>query len=260
LSPYLLIGIWVCILVYVWYHPAKIKSQRPRYLAHRGLFSTSSNVVENSLDAFKRAKDQGYGVELDVQMSTDDQLVVFHDASLMRMCGVDQLVQAMTSDELMKLKLMKSKSSICLFDEVLALNLPYLMIEIKPTKRRSETVQAVLHALSTYQEPYSICSFDPRIVLEVKRQAPSVERGLIMEAYLSNQTLSWGQRIVLEFALLCGVIRPHYLSFDVKHPSFVRSLYTTLKWPSAVWTIREQAQEDMLKSYQTLIFEQQDQR
>ena len=59
------------------------------HYAHRGLFDNASDAPENSLLAFKKAVDAGYGIELDVQLSKDNQLVVFHDASLKRMCGVD---------------------------------------------------------------------------------------------------------------------------------------------------------------------------
>ena len=59
------------------------------HYAHRGLFDNASDAPENSLLAFKKAVDAGYGIELDVQLSKDNQLVIFHDATLNRMCGVD---------------------------------------------------------------------------------------------------------------------------------------------------------------------------
>ena len=55
--------------------------------AHRGLHG--NGVPENSMTAFKLAVEKGYGVELDVQMTKDKQLVVFHDGNLKRVCGVD---------------------------------------------------------------------------------------------------------------------------------------------------------------------------
>ena len=59
------------------------------HYAHRGLFDNEGDVPENSLAAFKKAVDEGYGIELDVQLSKDKVPVVFHDAGLYRMCGVD---------------------------------------------------------------------------------------------------------------------------------------------------------------------------
>ena len=58
--------------------------------AHRGLFDNDTDAPENSLPAFRRAIEAGYGIELDVQLSKDGVPVVFHDASLERMCGVER--------------------------------------------------------------------------------------------------------------------------------------------------------------------------
>lgn len=50
---------------------------RPLVFAHRGL---SSLYPENSMVAFRAARDAGVpGVELDIHLSRDRRLVVFHD-------------------------------------------------------------------------------------------------------------------------------------------------------------------------------------
>ena len=48
--------------------------------AHRGLHG--EGVPENSLSAFARAAEAGYGIELDVQLSRDGTVMVFHDYTL----------------------------------------------------------------------------------------------------------------------------------------------------------------------------------
>lgn len=51
-----------------------------RVIAHRG---ASAYAPENSLEAFRRAVEQGAReIELDVQLSCDDELIVFHDPAL----------------------------------------------------------------------------------------------------------------------------------------------------------------------------------
>ena len=65
--------------------------------AHRGLHSRDKAVPENSLEAFRLAAEAGYGIELDVQLSKDGQVVVFHDNTLDRVCGVHGRVQAESS-------------------------------------------------------------------------------------------------------------------------------------------------------------------
>ena len=56
--------------------------------AHRGLHNREKGVPENSLAAFRRAAEAGYGAELDVHLTRDGRLVVIHDGDLERMCGV----------------------------------------------------------------------------------------------------------------------------------------------------------------------------
>ena len=57
------------------------------YYAHRGLHDNISDAPENSLAAFQKAVDAGYGIELDVQMTADGVAVVTHDTSLRRCTG-----------------------------------------------------------------------------------------------------------------------------------------------------------------------------
>ena len=67
-----------------------------RDYAHRGLHDNKSDAPENSMAAFKKAVDAGYGIELDVQLTRDRIPVVFHDESLKRVCGVDGNVRDYT--------------------------------------------------------------------------------------------------------------------------------------------------------------------
>ena len=55
--------------------------------AHRGLWNAAEGVPENSLPAFARAAEQGYAIELDIQITKDGRIVVFHDDMMKRMCG-----------------------------------------------------------------------------------------------------------------------------------------------------------------------------
>ena len=54
--------------------------------AHRGLWNET--LPENSMGAFENAVAHGYGIELDVHLSSDGKVMVFHDDTLTRMCGV----------------------------------------------------------------------------------------------------------------------------------------------------------------------------
>ena len=68
--------------------------------AHRGLHNREKGVPENSLMAFELAARGGFGMELDVQLTQDGQVVVHHDRSLGRTCGVERNIDEMTCQEL----------------------------------------------------------------------------------------------------------------------------------------------------------------
>ena len=67
--------------------------------AHRGYHDEQAKIPENSLSAFRRAVDCGYGAELDVHLTKDGELAVIHDESLKRMCGVEANVCDLTMEE-----------------------------------------------------------------------------------------------------------------------------------------------------------------
>ena len=71
-----------------------------RLYAHRGLHDNETNAPENSLNAFQKAVDAGYGIELDVQLTKDEIMVVCHDFDLKRICGADVKVRDLTFEEL----------------------------------------------------------------------------------------------------------------------------------------------------------------
>lgn len=52
--------------------------------AHRGLHSKTHGIPENSMSAFRAAIQKNYGIELDLHLTRDGELVVFHDDDLKR--------------------------------------------------------------------------------------------------------------------------------------------------------------------------------
>ena len=69
----------------------------PLIIAHRG---DVANAPENTLPAFRSAYERGAdGIELDVRLTRDQQLVVFHDRTLKRTGGRRGLVSNATLEE-----------------------------------------------------------------------------------------------------------------------------------------------------------------
>ena len=83
-----------------WFSKAKALLPLLNGTMHRGYHDLTKGFPENSLPAFERACTHGYGMELDVQLTKDQKLVVLHDFSLLRACGIDAQVDELTLDEI----------------------------------------------------------------------------------------------------------------------------------------------------------------
>ena len=126
------------------------------YIAHRGLHNKV--YPENSLGAFYNAMQEGYAIELDVQLIADGTVVVFHDTSLSRMTGQDGYTKNLTKNELPSYKLANSEFSIPTLEEVLELisgQVP-LLIEIKNEGRVGELEKSTYELLKNYNGDYAI--------------------------------------------------------------------------------------------------------
>lgn len=255
----------VLLLFYVFVFSVYAPSRRVRrnlwfkgHLAHRGLYTSDQSVPENSLEAFRLAKEAGYGSELDVQCTKDGQLVVFHDDSLDRVCGTEGILEEKDWAEISSLKLFNSAEGIPHLSEVLDLtagSVP-LMIEIKTTRRIRLSVSAVKEALKNYSGPVSIVSFDPLVLREVKRQLPEVLRGQLMEYSLNKKSLPLVKRIILHYALMNGINRPDFLSVRYDQVNLTWEINRLFGGYSAVWPIGSEAVEEALKNrFENIIFE-----
>ena len=61
--------------------------------AHRGVHSI---YPENSLPAFQSAIDANLAIELDIHLSSDGKIVVFHDDNIKRMTGANEYIKFLT--------------------------------------------------------------------------------------------------------------------------------------------------------------------
>ena len=72
--------------------------------AHRGLHH-APGIIENSLTSFAAALEIGAGIECDLRLTADDQILVFHDADARRLCGSPEIIGRSTLAGLAHLKL-----------------------------------------------------------------------------------------------------------------------------------------------------------
>ena len=150
-------------------HPKWELLKKYRY-AHRG-FHDKPVIPENSLPAFRRAIEHGFGAELDVHLLKDGTLAVFHDSDLRRCANVDGQIEDLTLEELKQLRLEGTDEQIPTFDEVLALfeSATPLIIELKTARGNHQALaKAVCERLDTYKGEFCIESFDPFALIDVK--------------------------------------------------------------------------------------------
>ena len=190
-----------------------------RNFAHRGLHSADQSIPENSLKAFALAAEAGYGMELDVQLSKDGQVVVMHDDTLDRACGVAARVDELDYAELQKLSLFGTEERIPLFSEVLELvnGRTPLIVELKNGHRNDELCEKTWALLRIYPGAYCIESFNPLIVAWFRFNAPSVLRGQLAEppAEYVRGGRSLAEGIILGNTLLNVAARPQFIAYRI---------------------------------------------
>jgi len=162
-----------------------------RPIAHRAFHDLAQNRPENSLAAVQAAVDAGYGIEIDLQPSSDGVPMVFHDDTLDRMTNETGPVAARTATELGRIALNDSAGAgIPTLAEVLrtvAGRVP-LLIEVKDQSGSLGPVngaleQATVRALEGYQGPVALMSFNPHSVAALAEAAPHLPRGLTTYAF-----------------------------------------------------------------------------
>ncbi len=229
--------------------------------AHRGYHNMECGIPENSMSAFRAAIKKGYGIELDLHLSSDGQLVVFHDYTLERMCGHNGVVENMTYGELRQYRLLGTEEPIPLFKDVLSAvdgQVP-LLIELKIPTSSVEICEKTYMLLKDYPGSYMIQSFNAMGLRWFRQHVPSILRGQLSAHLTTEQT---HERQFLKFIvqnLLCNFIgRPDFISYrlsDLPHLSVLFLKYI-LHTPVAVWTLKtEEALETGTLKYDIQIFE-----
>lgn len=150
---------------------------------HRGLHN-NKDVPENSRAAFLRAAEQGFGSELDVYLTKDGRLIVHHDATLKRMCGINLSPYRITG-KLEDYPLLSTKECIPLFSDVLKDlgDKGKLIVEIKTTSRVEATCKAVYDALKDFPGKWCIESFNWAITDWWVKHHPEVIIGQLYDTY-----------------------------------------------------------------------------
>ena len=210
----IIITISLIVLLYLWMiKPAKKeKDKKPTkgIYTHRGYHTEDQKIPENTIIAFKESIKRGYGIELDVQLSKNNDLYVYHDKDFLRLLQDETIFSASTSEVIDDIDLFGHR--VPKLKEVLELinGQVDLIIEIKPTKRYKETSQKVKNELENYKGNVVIESFDPRILMWFKKNAKQYTRGQLLLPYKAYKFPLFPKG--LTYLLTNVLARPHFVA------------------------------------------------
>ncbi|MCJ2188904.1 glycerophosphodiester phosphodiesterase family protein [Novosphingobium beihaiensis] len=215
--------------------------------AHRGLHD--AGVPENSRSAFERAAMSGFGIELDVQRSSDGLPVVFHDETLDRMTGETGALARRSAAQLGAVRLAGTGQTIPTLRQVLAdvAGRVPVLIEIKsgPDTRVAALCLAVRRVLEGYTGLHAVMSFDPRVAHWYAQHSPHTVRGLsITEGEDRALPGKVRRRLALWYA------RPDFLAYDVRDlPSGFAAVQRRRGLPVVAWTVASNEHRDRAESH-----------
>ncbi len=228
--------------------------------AHRGLHDNASEAPENSMAAFRKAVEGGYGIEFDVQLSKDKIPVVFHDFTLKRVCGAEGKVCDYTYEELKQFRLCDSEEQIPRFEDVLKLidgRVP-LIIEYKIELLDTSVCCVADELLQSYKGPYCIESFNPMGVLWYRRNRPKVMRGQLSDGFYSKKEYKGVLYFGLQNLLFNFLTKPDFVAYNHKEAGrlsrrLCRGLYRNT---AVAWTIKsEEELAQAKKNFDLFIFD-----
>lgn len=229
-------------------------------IAHRGIHDNQT-LPENSISAFAATIENGNPIELDVALTKDGQMVVFHDKKLKRLFGVDIWLQDITYEELSKYTFENTSETVSLFSEVLSFvdgRVP-LLVEIKNEGEVGVLESMVYDQLRTYEGEFAIQSFNPFSVKWFRDNAPEVVRGQLAGSFIvsdyeveyqGTSRLPWYKSFLLSNLLLNFASKPNFIAYETENVK-TGTLKGLQKFdvPVLGWTIDSQAEYDSVKTY-----------
>ena len=209
--------------------------------AHRGYHD--EKYPENSIPAFKKALRYKYNIELDVHLTKDEKIVVFHDFSLKRMCGIDKKIEDLTYKQIIKYNLLNTKYKIPLLDEVLDLvsGKVTLLIETKTKMHDGRLEEKLSELLDKYNGKFAIQSFSPFSIYWFKKNRPNYLRGLLSSDFKKFKINSL-KKIIARTLISDIILKTNFISFDVRAlPNSYVERKRKYK-PIIGWTIKDKKQ------------------
>ncbi|MBQ8430710.1 MAG: glycerophosphodiester phosphodiesterase, partial [Clostridia bacterium] len=204
-----------------------------------------SQFPENSIPAFNEAIKHNLAIELDVHLTKDKKLVVFHDDNLERMTGVNNFVRFLTLDELREIKFKDSEYSIPSLQEVLKFvdgRVP-ILLEIKTENNTNSICKAVVEELKDYKGEIFIQAFNPFVLRKFYKIAPQYLRGQL-SSYFIGKKLGLFKKLMIKKLALKKFAHIDFVSYNIEN--LPNKYVFNCNLPVLSWTIK--TKEEFLKA------------
>ena len=224
------------------------------HYAHRGYHDGNVAVPENSLASFQAAIDAGYGIELDVQLSSDKIPMVFHDADLLRVCGVEGKIWDYTCQELQAMQLFGTEETIPTLAQALELiggQVP-ILVEYKMDKVDTDVCAYSHELLKNYDGPYAVQSFHPFALFWYRQNAKDVPRGILAKNFIRDKQEKGKDPSIVDFLttnLMLNVVGyPDFIAYDWQDADyFALKLCRLMGAPTSTWTLKDPAHYEQVQ-------------
>ncbi|MBO0755952.1 MAG: glycerophosphodiester phosphodiesterase [Bradyrhizobiaceae bacterium] len=204
-----------------------------RPIAHRGLHDTNRGIIENTASAVRAAIEGRYGIEVDLQISSDGEAMVYHDDRLGRLTEGDERLTVMTAADLKRIRFRATSDRMLTLGELcdLVREQATLVLELKSAFNGDHRIALrTVDVLKSYRGAVAAMSFDPDLVATLKEAAPGLTRGITaMGRYDHSEwaPLSLWQRLTFPHLLQSALARPHFVAYALNDlpavaPSFAR--------------------------------------
>jgi len=221
-----------------------------RPIAHRGLHDAAHGIIENTAGAVKAAIFNGYGIEIDVQVSADGEAMVHHDDVLGRLTEGEGRLADLTAAQLKQVRFRGSDERMMTLGELcdLVRGRVTVLVELKSRfDGDGKLAMRVAAVLDRYEGPVAPMSFDPQQLAQLRQKCPRLVRGIVAAKYRPHpywDLMPGWMRHGMGYLVTALTARPEFIAYAVADlpalaPLLARRVFGL---PLLTWAVRTEAE------------------